>query len=438
MKRVLILIVILIAGSSPVMAETTYQFFGSVTRYELDNGMTVLIKPMEYARSVSAQVWVRAGSLYENEHNNGLSHLLEHMAFKGTEKYTGKEINHLIEGVGGRQNAGTSNDYTNYHVTLPAPHWKRGLKVLEQMTLHPLFPPEEFNKERRVVLSELARYDDDPQKLLWKRFIPSLYENHPYERLTIGRREVLKQVTLEQLRDYYDTYYTPSRMTLVVAGSFEVPEMKELIRELFADEPSEPFDPPSFPPVSPPASERIEREERDVRQVYGVAGTTGVSVSSAHSIALDVLMQVYGGDETSRLYRNLVREQQLATSISASFWTQQETGPVVVRFRTSRENLDPLIDGIRQQTRNVAREGITKQELKRAKTQIKTDFIYSAQTPEGQANQLGYWETIHHVDYLESYLKRLESITPHQVQDLAREILVDQNWTGDVFVPEHP
>lgn len=417
------------------MASSTVDYFGTVQRYTLSNNLTVVLKPVDYAESVSAQMWVRAGSLYEDDTNNGLSHLLEHMLFKGTDEYSGREINRMVESVGGRQNAGTSKDYTNYHVTLPETHWARSLDLLEQMSFHASLPANEFNKERRVVLSELARYQDNPKRLLWLRFIPKLYDEHPYHRTTIGRRDVLRDVTHDQLTAYYQHFYRPSRMTLVLAGDFPVATAREQIRARFADEPSEAFDPPEFPPVEPPAETRIDTEPRDVSQTYGLLGTTGVGLGDGQSIALDVLMELFGGGKDSRLHERLVLDRELASSVSASFWTQQETGPIFVRFQTEHDH-DAVLTEIREVARSLAGGDISEDELKRARTSLKTDFIYKAQTPGGQARQLGYWETIGSLSYLEDYVEKLEAVDRKTLATLAEQLLVDQGWTGIVFVPE--
>lgn len=435
MKRLFLLILVTLMSVNPTMATTTIDYFGTVERYKLSNDLTVLLKQVDYAETVSAQMWVRAGSLYEDDSNNGLSHLLEHMIFKGTKKYSGAEINRMIESVGGRQNAATSKDYTNYHVTLPGDHWERSLELLEQMSFEATLPENEFNKERKVVLSELARYRDNPKRLLWLRFIPLLYDDHPYHRTTIGRSEVLKAVTHEQLRAYYNRFYQPSRMTLVVAGDFPPETTKKRIRKLFGDEPGEPFDRVDFPDVTPPEETQIDTRSRDVSQTYGLLGTTGVRLDSGQSITLDVLMEVFGGGEDSRLYEEIVLEKQLASSISASYWTQQETGPIMVRFQ-SDNNVREILDSIRSVAGEIARGTLEEDELSRAKTSIKTDFIYKAQTPRGQARQLGYWETIGSVDYLEQYVSRLEAIEESDLQDLAQELLLNQGWRGIVFVPE--
>lgn len=435
MKR-LMLILLLTLTVNPLMASTNYEFFGTVERYELPNGLTVVLKPIEHAESVSTQVWVRAGSLYEDGTNNGLSHLLEHMLFKGTEKFPGSEINRMIESVGGRQNAGTSKDYTNYHVTLPADHWERSLRLLEQMSFHGTLPEDEFKKERKVVLSELARYEDNPKRLLWLRFVPLLYDDHPYHRTTIGQRSVLEEVTHEQLVDYYDRFYTPSRMTLVLSGKFPLDKAKGRIEELFDEEESEPFSRPSFPEIEPPSETSIETQPRDVNRTYGLVGTTGVSMGSGQSIALDVLMELYGGGKDSRLYETVVLQKDLASSISASYWTQEETGPIMIRFQTDRD-AEAILEEARSVARSLAEGEIPEDEIQRAKTSIKTDFIYKAQTPGGQARQLGYWETIGTLDYLENYVDRLEAVDADTLSRLAEQLLVEQGWKGYVFVPEN-
>lgn len=418
-------------------ASTTYEFFGPVQRYTLSNDMTVLLNPVEHSRSLSAQVWIRAGSSFEDDKNNGLSHLLEHMMFKGTEKYSAKRINHLIESVGGRQNAATSKEYTKYYVTLPAHHWERSLKLLEQMSFHATIPRDEFLKERKVVLSELARYQDNPRRSLWLKFIPQLYGDHPYGRLTIGSRQVLEEVTHDQLKEYYNRYYQPENMTLVVSGKFDEEPVKERIEELFGQEESgsEPVEPPQFDTNRPDTS-NIEREVREANQAYGLIGTTGYPFGSGKTIAIDLLMTLLGGGKDSYLYERLVLEKNLASSVSASFWTLDQSGPLIVRFQTDRQNLDATINAIQKTVRQITNNGISSNELKRAKTKIKTDFIYKAQTAQGQANQLGYWETLGSLEYLEGYVDEIESINTERLERMSKQLLVDQGWKGNVIVPE--
>ncbi|MFB6355464.1 MAG: M16 family metallopeptidase [bacterium] len=422
--------------SNTVTEQNEYDFFGpySITSYE--NGFDVILKPVDRADTVTSQLWFQAGSVYESDDNNGLSHYLEHMLFKGTDEFERDRINEMIDEVGGRQNAGTSKDYTNYYATLPKTSWERGPRLLEQMGYHALLPEDEFQKERQVVLSELDRYEDDPRKKLWKEFIPMLYEGHPYERLTIGQRDVIEDVTIEQLRDYYKQFYVTNRSGLVVAGGFEPDRARDMVEDLFLDEPAGEQAVHSFSDPVPPESESIRRIQEDVGQVYGMLGTIGYPASDRKSIALDVLMKVYGGSNTSRLYENLVLKEQLASQVSSSFWTQQEPGPVYVQFQTSPDRTDDLLEGIRRETSRIAEDGITREEFDRAKTQIKTQFIYSSQTPSGQANQLGYWHTIDSVEYLNDYIDKIDSITRSDITSVAEEVLADRNWAGVLLTPE--
>ncbi|MFB6344901.1 MAG: M16 family metallopeptidase, partial [bacterium] len=372
---------------------TTYEYFGSAQRFTLENEFTVILKPVEQAKSVSTQLWVEAGSLYEDETNNGLSHFLEHMLFKGTSNYSGAELNRRVESVGDRLNAGTSKDYTNYHVTLPSQHWERGLEILREMGFRAQLPLEEFNKERDVVLSELARYRDNPERLIRLRFAPLLYDGHPYHRSTIGKKDVLQSVSHSQLRDYYEHFYGPSRMSLVVTGDFSMELAKSRIIDFFRDEPNKIRPYADIPEVTPPETTSIQSEPAPVNQSYGLVGTTGVSMSSNRSLALDCLMELLGKGRDSRLHERLVLDEELVSTVSSSFWTQKYAGPVRITFRTEHDT-QTVLEAIRSTINDVVEEGISEDELQRAKTSLKSDFVYRAQTSRGQARQLGYWHTI--------------------------------------------
>ena len=418
------------------MKTTTHDFHGPFKRSILDNGLTVLLKPMEFSTAISLQVWVECGSLYETDENNGLSHFLEHMLFKGTEKLTGPEINAIAERLGGNQNAATSKDYTTYYVNLPPAHAEEGLELLHQMTFRARLPEDEFRKERNVVLSELARYHDNPSKRLWQEVIPRLYDDHPYHRLTIGDQKVIEQTSYEQLIDYYDQFYVPERTTVVVAGKFTEEIVRELIQERFGSEPHGDHSTGEFSPVREPTLQQPEVITSDVGHVYATLATTGYPVQSKQSLALDLLMQIMGSGQTSRFYENLVLKQQLATSLSGHFWSQRETGPVMIQIQMNPEQVEKLMEGITVQAKQLLIDGITDEEYNRALTQIKTDFIYSTQTASGFANQLGYWEIIHRVEYLEEYMEALESVGKDLLKKTAREIFAERTWISVFLTPQ--
>jgi zinc protease len=222
-----------------------------------------------------------------------------------------------------------------------------------------------------------------------------------------------------------------------VAGAIDEDSTLKGITETFGNEEGSNGNTLHFPPAMPPREANQVREmSGDVEHVYGVLGTVGYPVEDDRSIALDVLMKIFGGGQTSRLHENLVLKQQLASSLSASFWTQRETGPVMIHLQTEEDQVEQLVPAIRKEADRIAREGVTDEELSRAKTQLKTGFIYSSQTPTGQANQIGYWHTIENVEYLEDYIERIEEIDRETIQAVADEILVDQNWTGVLLHPD--
>ena len=413
------------------------EFYGRGEIMQLDSGLEVLLKPLEYARSVAMQLWFRVGALYENETNSGLSHYLEHMLFKGTEKYSPQQVNRLIEEVGGRQNAATSQDYTKYHVTLPADRWQRGLELLSQLCFHPQLPEDEFEKERRVVLSELDRYSDQPDKILWKQFIPRLYHDHPYERLVIGSREVLESVSYSDLLSYYEKFYAPQNATLIIAGDFDREALMNQVKQLFESlESKGDLGALDFPAIKKPLESGMKRVSGRVNQVYGVLGTPGYPADDERIAALDLLMEILGGGPASRLYEKLVLREELASTLTARFWTQRESGPLVVRFRCEPEATGNLMEAIYNEMKALAKTPPTERELERSRVQLKTDVMFSAQTAAGQANQLGYGRVVESFDHFAKYLRGLEKATAEQLREISRELLDPERWTGVLLEPE--
>lgn len=415
---------------------TPHEFFGPLERYTLDNGLTVLLKPVDHSRSLTAQVWVRAGSAHEDETNNGLSHLLEHMIFKGTERFSGREVNDLVEKAGGRQNAATSKEYTKFYVTLPSKHWERALELLSQMAFHARLPEDEFDKERRVVLSELDRYRDNPRRRLWLDFVPGLYGDHPYGRLTIGTRDVLESVTHAQLVDYYERFYRPENTTLVLAGRFPGDGLEDAVREYFGGSSTLGNDRPERDlPTATPSGGRIQRRTADVSQAYALLGTVGPEVDSDRAVAMDLLAELLGGSRDSRLYQRLVIDESTASSVSVSFLTLQAGGPLMVRLESDPSRLDEAVESLREISGELASEGVGSDELARAKTSRKSDVTYAAQTASGQATKLGYWENLGELNRLEEYLERLNDVSNEELRELAQKYLREPDWSGALVVP---
>ncbi len=415
------------------MEHTEFDFLGPLDYYTMDSGLTVILKQIPEARTVSVQSWLRVGSVYENEKNNGLAHFLEHMVFKGTENLSAGRINSIVEEVGGYLNAATSPDYTYYYSTLPASFWQRGLELLEQLVCAPQLQKDDFEKERNIVLSELARYGDNPQKKLWKQFVPRLYKNHPYGRLTIGTSEVLNNVSHQQLLDFYSNYYSPERTIIVVAGDFPAPEVLEKINELFQFK-NEAAEETVFSNPEPPDEDYFELTE-EIGQLRGLMGTVGLPVESPRTLPLDVVISLLGGSKSSRLYENLVLRKKLATGINASFWLQKEPGPVMIKFRSEEKHLDRLRGEIVNEIEEFRENAVAEEDLQRFKNREKAGFIYSAQTPANQAEQIGYWEAIGHLNFLLDYLSNIEKLTPEQLQDTARSFFKGRPLVTGVVKP---
>ncbi len=295
----------------------------------LPNGLTVIIQEDHRAQVAAVQMWVKAGSGDERDPEAGLSHVLEHMLFKGTERRRVGEIGREMERAGGRINAFTSFDETVYHLVVAREHLRTGIDLISDAIQHSILDPEELKKELEVVLEEVRRQEDIPDSKLEKALFSLAYTVHPYRRPVIGFSTTLEGISRNQIVAYYRTWYVPNNMTLVIAGDLTPASVLPIIKESFHT-----FSPHRLPPrprpAEPPQKERKEVIlEEDVKEAHLALAYHIPGIKQKDIYPLDVLAQILGGGESSRLYRRVKEEGQLVNSIGsysytpvtpASFW----------------------------------------------------------------------------------------------------------------------
>jgi zinc protease len=405
-------------------------------RVVLDNGLTVLLQANHHAPVVALNMWVKVGSIYEQDAEAGISHVYEHMLFKGTRTRGVGEIAQEIEGSGGDINAFTSFDHTVYHITLASRFLDTGLAVMADAIQHSSFDPEELRKEQEVVLEEIKRGDDVPSRKLTEALFAASYQHHPYRRPVIGSDETVKSFTREQILGFFHTWYVPNNMTLVVTGDFEPEAVLPQIQNAFKD-----FRSRRLPSLHIP-QEPLQRELRavilaeDIQETlldiaYHVPG-----VLHKDSYIIDVLSFILGGGESSRLYQTVKAEQELVHSIYTYPFLPKDPGLFMIGATLEAECWQQALTGILTQVDRVRREGVTTAELDRAKRNLESDFIYQRETVQGQASQLGYFDAVLGDLAFESrYLKAIARTSPQDIQRVARAYLTPDNLTVGFFFP---
>lgn len=376
----------------------------AVTR--LKNGLSVLILKDARFPLVSTRLYVHAGSVYEKPEHAGISHVLEHMVFKGTEHRPKGEVSRQVEAAGGYLNAATSYDYTVYITDMPSRHWKLGLDVARDMAFNATLDPAELESEKQVVLSELdMRMKDNPRGRLFERLLHDTLQGTPYERPVIGYPETIRAITVDDLRAYIDTYYQPRNMLLVVVGDINPPEVLAEAERLFgaygndrALPQPEPYDAARLPlsdKGAPRLTPSVAVEAGPWNKVYLAAAFPVPGFADYRSAPLDVLAYLLGGDRTSLFYRNFKYDRQLVDSISVSNVGFERVGLFMVSAELDADKVAPFWEALTDAFATLDPKKFSAEELERAKVNLEDDMFRARETLPSLASQIGQFQFYH-------------------------------------------
>jgi len=406
-------------------------------RFTLENGLKVILQENRNVPVVALQIWVRTGSADERENEAGMCHFIEHMIFKGTDRRKVGEMAREIESLGGSINAYTSYDHTVYHITIASRYADIALDILSDAIQRSVFDPAELEKEREVILEEIRMGEDDPSRRLFRQTMATAFNYHPYKRPIIGYEKTIRSITREQMLAYFKRWYTPDRILFVGTGDFDPEEMERKIKTLFKD----------FKQSSENLPERPkEPEQKEIRssftfgkfkETYLQMAVPISSVIDEDTPALDVLEQILGGGETSRLVQKVKLEKGLVHSISASSYTPKDPGLFIIGATLPAENLAKAIDEILTEVDRLIQEGVTAEELYRVRVNIESSLIYDRQTVQGQARKLGYYETTAgDVEFEKEYIKRISLLQSKDIQKIGAKYFKPFRWTISLLGPD--
>ena len=414
-----------------------------VSEFLLDNGMKVVVKEDHRAPVVVSQVWYKVGSSYEPDGVTGISHALEHMMFKGTEKYGPGEFSRIISALGGNENAFTSRDYTAYFETLSVDHLERALELEADRMRNMLLDPAEFAKEIEVVKEERRlRTEDKPSGKVYEQFNAVAWRVSPYRNPVIGWMNDLENMTIEDLADWYRRWYAPNNATLVVVGDVQPEAVREMAERHFGS-----LETSEIPPLKPAVEPEQAGETRVVvkapaRQPYLMMGyktpIIGRSKEAWEPYALYVLSSVLDGGDSARLSRELVRGSGIAASAGADYGSYSRLPGMLLLDGTPRDGhtVAEVEKALREAVARLRDELITEDELKRVVTQAVASKVYKDDSLFYQAMEIGVLETIG-LDWrlLDKEIDALKAVTPEQVRMVAQRYLVDENLTVATLEP---
>ncbi len=440
------------------MKETVvkYPFLtGDVKIYERENGHKIVLA-YKKGGMVNVSSWVKTGSINENNKNNGISHFLEHLMFKGTHKHPAGEFDHILEARGAIVNAATWKDYTFYYVTLPKgennENFNLAIELHADMMIDPVIPDYEMGapfdvkdknvtdkRERHVVIEEIRMRKDQPWTKVYNATNHAMYTNHPYKRDVIGTPEIISQVSQQEIMDYYRTFYSPQNVTTIIVGDFNYEEVLEkVIKEFDWGERPNPPERNILP--DNPVSETVYIEnEANINSTFMMFGYLGVPARDLKNlIALEMLSVILGEGLSSRLYVNLVENQdeQIFNMIDAENYSFRDGSNFFVQANCNSEYKDKAIELIKQEIEKL-KEGITSRELNKAKKKLKSRFASEAETVSEIGESIGYYMTVcDDLDLAEQYIPTCESMTEKDLIEAAKKFLNINNAVISVLTPK--
>ncbi|MCD8481794.1 MAG: insulinase family protein [Verrucomicrobia bacterium] len=411
--------------------EVNSEMRSSADRFVLPNGLTV-IHDEDFAHPVaSLQVWVKTGSIHESiAPGSGLSHFVEHMVFKGTERRPDNQVAIDVQALGGQINAYTSFDRTVYYIDLPAEGFVQGLDILSDMLSSATMAEEDYIVERDVILREIDMGNDDPSRQLTRSVFATAFNAHPYRFPVIGHRELFETISREQLIQYYKERYVPNNMVLVVTGAVSREDLTRALEQTWAALPRRPLTPVYIPGEPIQMANRESRLTGDVQVCRGVMTFRVPGLSHPDSPVLDILATVVGGGMSSPLWMALRDQKQLVHSIEAMVWNPGEDGLFWISYTCDSGKAHTVEAAVLQELRHILAIGIEEADIQKARKQARIADLSARQTMSGLASRLGLAEAIvGDLNYPHLYLEKLGKVTVEAVANALDKYLVSANYS---------
>ena len=403
-----------------------------VDRSVLANGVTLITKRDASAALASVQVWVKTGSVHEGAHlGAGLSHFLEHMLFKGTERRAGRDLSATVQAHGGYINAYTTFDRTVYYIDLPSEHTGVAVDLLADAVLHSTLPADEVVKEKDVILREIAMTRDDPDNRLWEAVFATAFREHPYRQPIIGHRDVFSAVAREDLAAYYRSRYVPNNLVVVVVGDIDPVATRALVEEHFGRAPRVRLAPVLVPAEPAQLAPRTEHRFEAVELTRAVLAWPIPGLAHEDAPLLDLLAMVLGNGDSSILWQEIREKAGLVHSIDASAWNPGTNGLFCVSFTCDAGKRAAAEAAIQRALQRWATRGFAAGQLAKAVRQLVVGEINSRKTMSGQASRLGVAEVVvGDLDHSRTYFAALGQATPAGVRRVLQRYLTAERLTA--------
>ena len=407
-------------------------------RYVLDNGLTVIVKEDHSSSLVAIHVLVGCGGATEGEYaGSGISHFVEHMLFKGTGTRGVGEIEKEIKAFGGIINGFTSHDYTGYQIVVPKAYFSAVLGILKDALFYCTINPKELEKERKVILKEIRLGRDEPTKYLSRLLWSTVFRHHPYRYPVIGYQDLFEKLTRADLLEFYKRMYVPNNIILSAVGDLDRKDMYEEVKNVFRDIKRSSLADIQRPRESEQLSKRVLEKIEDLKLAYFCLGFRSVGVFDEDLFPLDVLAIVLADGASSRLNQKLYREKELVYSIGAWNYTPKDPGIFIISGVAEPDKVYNALEAINGEIDKIKTQGISKEELVKAKNAVLASYVSLHQTVSGQASDLAASEFIAgDFDFSKRYVEGIESVKPEDIKEVSSEYFIEDGLSVVLLFPK--
>jgi len=390
-------------------------------KYKLSNGIRVVVEKIPYMKSVSLGIWIGAGSVHEDLNNNGISHFIEHMLFKGTQTRTAKEIAEEIDNIGGQLNAFTSKEYTCYYAKVLDTHIHTAVDVLTDMLFHSTFSSVEIEKEKSVVLEEINMYEDSPEDNVHDLLSSTIFHKHPLGLPILGNWDTINRFDRELLTGYLNQNYTVDKIVISVVGNFDEKELIALLEEKFhhfANRSSEETE-TDLPVFSAGSSVKY----KDIEQAHLCIGLEGASLTSNYLYPLLIINNVFGGSMSSRLFQKIREDKGLAYSVYSYLSSYKTLGLLTIYVAVNPAHMIEVLRLIHKEIKDLLKTGFTKDELEKSKEQLKGSYILGLESTSSRMVAIGKSELLtNHIEKPKEVLQKIDQVTMEDIDKTIHKI----------------
>jgi predicted Zn-dependent peptidase len=410
---------------------------GETTMYTLQNGMEIILKENHASPLISSVVVVKAGSKFENDQNNGFTHLLEHMLFNGTTGRTREQLNEGVKDHGGYINAFTRQEMTGYLIVMPKEFIDFGLDIQSDQLFNSILPQAEFPKERDIVAEEIKKDNDNVESVAQDFFNSVIYSGTPYARPVIGYESTIRSVSRDEVMQYYKEYYVPNNMTALIIGDFEIPQMKALVDNYFGKPgKGNAPDSPQFQ-VSFPFGSEIKVKRYPTQNTYLQISFPAPLYNDPDFYAFDVLSQFLGSGESSPLSQELTAgENPLASEVSVGLEVQNEFSVMNVSIKADKpEDIGAIVEKTARVLSDLKARIFTEQDVRRVVVPNKVNEIKLEEKLHYYGIMKAPYLATCGYDFLENYVSNLSKVTPQQVTDVAARYFETPRYVASALIP---